>query len=531
VIVDGIDQLTGLPEHVLYYDLAVELGIEDTVEWGERCDTETGRVKVPWFFRAACWAPFEGDNGGATDEGVTADSIKVVYWISQDIDPIMAYVTDAIQNDDDEADVADTMQKLLPYYESYIETYGRSVDLEVMVGSGFVMDAVSARADAVKIAEEIKPFMVWSGPGLTNAFSEELMARGITCFGCGPAQSPEYYEEYHPYGWSLGKSGQQLNMLVAEYVGKRLAGDNAIHAGDESFHDQERVFGRIWIDVGAASAEQNERFEGLLAGYGVEVAESVSYVLDPATIQESASNTIAKMKAAGVTSVIFNGDAIAPRDFTREATAQGWFPEWILTGSVLVDTNVFARTYDQQQWANAFGVSNLSARVDPETSGSRVLYEWWHGESPAAIDTIGVMDPLPAFFYATLTAVGPDLTRENFAAAITSGDPTVTALTAPSISFGDTGRWPADMEPDHFGVDDITEVWWDAEAVGPDELRNEGTGMYQFVDGGLRYLPGEIPETTPKVFDTDGAVALYDEPPESEQSPYYDPLPSAPVNG
>ena len=54
--------------------------------------------------------------------------------------------------------------------------------------------------------------------------------------------------------------------------------------------------------------------------------------------------------------------------------------------------------------------------------------------------------------------------------------------------------------------------------------------MYLFVDGGVRYLWGEQPDTDPKVFTMDGAIAMYEEPPEAEQSPYFDPLPSAPTN-
>jgi hypothetical protein len=531
VVVDGIDTRTGLPEHVLSYDIAVDLGIEDTIDWGARCDTGTGQVAIPWFFRTACWAPFDGDNGGATAPGVTADTITIVYWLPQETDPVMAYILDAINSDDTNADIEQTALDLLAYYESYYETYGRSVELHVLTGSGMVTDPISARADAVKIAEDLDPFMVWSGPGLTNAFSEELMARGIPCFGCGPGQSAAYYEEHHPYGWSLGKGPEQLNLLVAEYVGKRLAGDNAIHAGDESMHGEERVFGRIWLEASAASTELNAQFEEALAEYGVELGASESYALDPATIQETAANVIAKMKAAGVNSVIFNGDPIAPRDFTREATDQGWFPEWVLTGSVLVDTNVFARTYDQQQWANAFGLSNLSARVAPGRGGSTFIYEWWNGKTPPADDTINVIDPNPALFYAVLTAVGPDLTIENFADRLSEAPPTARGLTVPSISFGSEGRWPADLEPDHRGVDDITEVWWSPTEVGIDELRREGEGMYMFVDGGVRYLLGEMPETPPKAFDPEGAISMYMEAPESEQSPYYDPLPSAPVNG
>ena len=120
----------------------------------------------------------------------------------------------------------------------------------------------------------------------------------------------------------------------------------------------------------------------------MEVTESVSFALDPATLQEQASSAIAKFKAAGVTSVLFSGDPISPRDFTREATAQGYYPEWVHIGSVLADTNIFARTYDQEQW-RMFSVSPLAARVDPTISGAPYRYKWFHGEEAPADDSLG----------------------------------------------------------------------------------------------------------------------------------------------
>ena len=230
------------------------------------------------------------------------------------------------------------------------------------------------------------------------------------------------------------------------------------------------------------------------------------------------------MKAAGVTSVIFNGDPIAPREFTNEATAQNYFPEWIVTGSVLVDTAAFARTYDQTQWANAFGVSNLSARVDRSIGSSYAIYEWFFGEPPPAPDNIGIITPVPNTFYAFLQATGPNLTIETFNDAAFGGQPTERALTGPSLSWGTQGIWPDSFEPDYRGVDDITEIWWDAAATGPDEIDREGSGLWRYVDGGLRYKPGEIPEGPPSAFVEEGSVTIYSEPPPEEAQPEYEPI-------
>ena len=70
------------------------------------------------------------------------------------------------------------------------------------------------------------------------------------------------------------------------------------------------------------------------------------------------------------------------------------------------------------------------------------------------------------------------------------------------------------------GIDDATEVWWNPSVSGPDEIRKVGQGMYEFIDGGKRYMPGAWPSED-KAFDPSGAVALYAVPPAGEAPPSY----------
>ena len=515
-----------LRDGVIPLSWARDQGIEDTIDWGPRCDLERGTVAIPDPFAVECMAPFEGGNGGATAQGVTGDSIKIVWWIAQDQDPVLELVTRAIINDDTNADDEATMRGLLELFETYYETYGRSVDLVVYEGSGTINDDGAAVADAKAIAEDIKPFMVWGGPALTNAFAQELHDNGIMCFNCTIGVNYDYYAQNEGLAYTIEKGAEQLDLLVAEYMAKRLAGDPAVHAGDESMHDKERVFGRVWLTTGEGSEMANERFEANLAEYDIEITESLNYVFGVGGIQEAAATIIARLKEAGVTSVILSTDPASPSDLTREATAQNYFPEWIVTGSVLVDTTAFARTYDQQQWAHAFGISNLSARVKRENAGIFSLYKWFHDEEPAADENIGVISPNPQTFYSFLQGVGPALTVEGFKEAMYNGLPSPSRLTAPSLAWGTEGIWPDHLEPDPRGVDDVSEIWWDVDQPGLTETDDEGVGMWRWVDGGQRYKPGEIPEGPPKAFVMEGSVAIYDERPPEEQYPGdYEPLP------
>ena len=510
------DTTTGGPAEITFplsYQEAEAQGIEGDIDWGDRCDTSRGRLAVPDYFAPECMAPFTGDNGGATATGVTADEITLVNYVGQEGDPIIAYITDAIDNDDTTQDYFDTMKGLVDYYSAFYELYGRKINLVTFEGTGGATDEVAARADAATIAEQYSPFAVLGGPALTSAFADELSARQVLCIGCTPGQPSDFFTERDPYVWGLDGSALQKQTHVLEFVQKQLIGKNATHGGD-AVKEQPRVFGQVYLESSGASKDLADRFAGEMAGAGAPFAAVAAYQLDPATIQQTASQVITKMKSAGVTTIIFSGDPVAPRDFTNEATAQEYFPEWVIAASTLVDVTAFARTYDQQQWSHAFGVTQLAARTDPTTAGAYANYEWFTGVEPPANDSIGVIAPNPALFFAIIQAVGPNLTAETFRDTLFARDGTLAAISQPYLSYGDKGYWGG--VPDYQGVDDATVIWWDAAAAGQDEIRRDGTGMYQYVDGGKRYLPGEWP-TEDKLFDPDGAVAIYLTPPPGEE--------------
>ena len=499
----------------LSFSDAEDQGIE--VAWDERCDTDTGNLAIKWFFAPECYAPFEGDNGGATARGVTADSIKVVLYQGPDDDPIINYLSDAVAVDDTNAESEQTARNMLGMFEEFYELYGRSVDFEAYVSTGLANDEVTARADAVRIAEDFEPFVVLGGPALTSAFADELSAREVLCVGCG-GETAEWYAERDPYNWSLAINGQQALQHGREFISKQLIGDNAEFAGDEAFQSQPRVFGTVYIESTASSTPVAQEFADQLRSDGAEVAEVLPYVLDPATLQAQASQIVQKLKAAAVTTVILDSDGVAPRDITTEATAQEYFPEWVIVSPALSDLTAFGRTYDEQQWANAFGVTHGAVPVTPEEGGFYALHQWYTGEEAPAKDTIGLLMPNFTLFFANVQSTGPDLTTQTWRDALFAAEGTTPALTQPLLTYGENaGIWDA---PDYHGVDDATVFWWDAEAVGPDEIRKEGTGMWAFVDGGQRYLPGEWP-TDNKLFDPDGAVTIYDTPPPEETPPDY----------
>jgi hypothetical protein len=512
-----------LPEGVLPFSVAEERGEVDDIDWGERCDVAEGVLALPINPAPECFAPYDGPGGGDTAVGVTNDTIKVVVWVPQENDPILSFIYSQVGADDTPTDTFETYEGFSELLGTYYETYGRTVELVRYDATGTIQDEVAATTDAETIARDLQPFAVIGGPLLTNAFAETLAANEIMCVACTPGQTIEWYEDNGPYVWDIQKATSQTAIMTAEYVGKRLAEGPAEFGGDD-VKDQERTFGLIYLTSGPQSEEIREQLETTLdEEYGVTFADVASFS-DPIALAGQAREILSRMESEGVTTILYSGDPLAPQTLTENATAQDYFPEWVITGSTLVDTTIFSRTYDQEQWAHAFGPSNLFARVSPDVAGSRFLWEWFYGDPPPARTSSAIILPNIQFLYSVFQGVGTELTHEMFEAVIFNADIVESTVISPQISWGERGIWPG---VDYSGLDDQTEVWWDADATGQAENGAEGTGMWAYVDGGTRYLPGEWPEGTPDVFDDEGAVTMYTELPDGITLPEYEPLPPA----
>ena len=274
-------------------------------------------------------------------------------------------------------------------------------------------------------------------------------------------------------------------------------------------HTKERVFGFIHVVSSDSSQELEDRFTGILREeYDTEFAAIQTYGL-PTELAGSGKDIITRMKEAGVTTVVFSGDPLAPQTLTKIATEQEYFPEWVLGQSTLVDTAVFSRTYDQRQWAHAFGASGLFARTAPGTAGPGFLYQWYFGQEAPAVSTVPLIaGPLQVIFGA-LQGVGPAVSHEAFKQVLFASPILPSTPITPQVSFGNRGFFP---DPDYAALDDQTEIWWDAEATGKDELKKDGSGMWRYVDGGKRVLPGEWDaDAESKLFEDEGSVIIYED--------------------
>jgi hypothetical protein len=496
------------PEGAITWSMAQDQDLD--VTFAETCDRDTGMVAIPFIFRTECFAEVD-DNGGATAPGVTADSIKVVAWLPAEDDPVRGLVLRRLGLTAGNDDLRRFYEGYVEIFQAHYQTYGRTVELEFLEASGSILDNTAARADAVRAAEDMGAFAVLGGPIIGTAWTEELHARDIVCIGCPGISTSE------PTVFSLPPSSGQIRAHLAAYVGNKLAGGDAEFAG-EDLRGAERVFGLLALGTGAGDERGADRLAELLADHDVELAERILYPLDPGRAAELATNAVTRMQASGVTTVLVQADPVLLPAFAAEATKQEWFPEWVLAGSPFIDTTAFARTFDQEQWRHAFGISYFPPQVAPAADPPYRLYEWYHGEPPPVESSLALLllHPPVSLLFTGIQHAGPELTPLTFRDGLFTMEPTPRAITQPTVSYGGQ-RWDS---PDYAGIDDMVELWWDPDADGTDEGGAEGRGMYRYVDGGRRYLVNEWTSEL-RVFERDGSVTTIDEVPDDEQPPDY----------
>jgi hypothetical protein len=504
---------------------AEQEGRTDAIDWGANCDTDTGRIKLVSVYAPPCVEPFTGDNGGATSPGVTADTVKVVVYIADPaLDPLTAATVAGAGADVNIETAIATIKGFADLYNKLYETYGRTVDVETYVGTGAGDDLEAAKADAIAIAEK-DPFIVIGGPQQSSqVFSTELASRKIVCAGtCATAIPEGIVEDYAPYIWQNGPTPDQAAALAAEMIGKLAGPGKAEFAGDDATRAKDRVYGLLHYDNPDGDFEPVfQAYVDRLADNGIDLATDVEFTLDLARAQENARTNISRLKDAGVTTVIYTGDPLTPASLTAEATAQDYHPEWILGSSYLMDTSLFARGTDMQQWKNGFGISLISARGAQETDGAFRIWDWAYGGLPpnntANLLNAGMLTSV----FPGIHLAGAELTPETFRDGLYRYPPSGGGPTQAQISRGDHGVWP---DTDWGGSDDATIVWFDPTATGDDEVGNDGVGLYRYADGAQRYTLGNLPDSLEAagLFDDASSVTIFDQVPAEDETPDYPP--------
>jgi hypothetical protein len=482
------------------------------------CDPQTKQIKILLIARAPCVRHVAAaQNGGATSSGVTRDSIKVVIVAASDPNTVSSDIASAVLGGTNQAtgktgtlsDAARDENELL---SKFYETYGRKLDIEFYTRTG--LDEAAQRADALAIAEK-KPFMVLSALPITGQI---LAQQKIITFDT--PTDPRAVQAQSPYRYSWSTDYVSTSLQAAEVLGKELWGGKAKWAGDVSMHAKTRKFGIIYPGPSDAVPYPDlSLFEKTVRKYGGgTIATKIQYTgatgADATTIntenQQNAIPLVAKLKDAGVTTVVAIASSSMLQGLTKAATQQEYNPEWFCAEWFNCSFDYFARQLDQQQWAHAFGVGSLYPALEGDAvDGQTQLFQWYWGKNQGTSSSY--MFSILNNAYTGIHMAGPKLTPQTFKAGLWSkpmqGGAASGSVTGLMSGYGPQVGLPY---PAFAASGEDGGLWWyNADIEGNSNVfKVSGKGKAMWMFGGKRYRPGQYPKGEQPLFDMSQAVAF-----------------------
>lgn len=363
-----------------------QLGIPTTGDTSHCVDGRQFDPKID-FYAPPCIPKFTGKNPGATYQGVTADTIKIVDYRSkgnQAVDAILI-AQDAYTYEDQQLAMNAASQKFIN--ENY-ELYGRKVEIKMVQGQ---CDSVPPnyrclRNEVDQIIKAEKPYAIVWNTSLASPFFAQASAAKVINLG-GWHFRDSFNKQWAPYHYDVQISGTQAVQHFADFYCKQMHGKKAIYAGDPVIQAKERVLGVISTnDPENKKTIEVDLKEALASGCGATIAHTYYYAQDINTATQQRNAAVAKMREnPEATTVLCFCDLVAPAFLYQTEEEQKYRPENVIAGSGFMDSDAAARQYDtlfpgdpscrcNNVYVNAFGLSQIEAQ---EPFGKDVFSRVW----------------------------------------------------------------------------------------------------------------------------------------------------------
>lgn len=442
--------------------------------------------QVESLYAAPCRAAFTGDNGGATHKNVSGDEVRVAMWHGL-ISASEGTIPDAPPPGEGAA--MRTLRILQAYFNKNYELYGRRLQIVWMDPADD--EEATHRATAVRADEE---WGVFASIYLSSPYCDEMARRTLISFCDNFASS--FYPPRDPYVWSLMPDLGKTDRLGAEYVCKKLIGRKAAFAGDPAYQQMERRVGVLAESDPVVSGDHTSAdiARALREQCGYEAVTTIDFNVRNEQGVQQLTTGIAKLRQENVTTVFGSARGGSWAVFMALADSAGYSPEWFQPGQYAVDWNSFTQILPPSQSAHLFGLGvHEIARPLDETDCYRAYRSIDPSSSPDRQTCLLFFHDLMSVANG-LQEAGPKLTPESFRDGLYS----MGTRLYPNEEWAMGGGF---SRGDWTYIDSAAEIWWDPNAVDPEQGR---PGAYRWTNNGRRYLPGEIPEGEPLVFTDPG---------------------------
>ena len=455
-----------------------------------------------------CVGFFQGDNGGATYQGVARDEVRVIIMVTgysstgsykgNETTPVRKYYDLAEPAKDDDHSSTRYLRAWQKYFNERYQTYGRFVHFWA-----YYIPTLSSpeerRADAADNYNRIKPFAVLWPLGTPNnipAYTEVMSSKGVLNFTGNFGARAEAFRRYPGLNWGFLPSLEEHAKSFSAYICEKVAPNPVEFSGNAGEGGQPRKYGLIYS--AAAATPFAKDFVNLvkprIQECGVVFAEERTHpfhgaAYDGRTTGDYAAEAMAAFREAGITTILwlFGYET----NFSRSAAAINYRPEWIIAGdSLFAEGNWNGQDQEQSVWDHAIVVS-LMTKLGPMGLSAPCKESYITADPQIPRETLDLAlachyyDELRQLFTGIQVAgarLNPQTMDKGYHAipAILSKDPSVPAC------FYDPG--------DYTCVKDGTVLWYDS--TFQDENSLNAPGCWRLLDGGRRYTPGHWPEGT-----------------------------------
>jgi len=471
-----------------------------------------------------CVPVFNGSNGGATWQGVTAKQIVVMFHFigvqglcehtggasANQCDPAGGYYDLNNPSDYNQFFLFHYLNDWERYFNGHFQRYGRFVHFyaymdDITAGGNTNYGPSNAAADAAKNWSDYHPFAALdeAGGGDDPYAAGMAQHKTLNFGGQGALRSNKYYLGYPGFYWSFHPAIERIAQEWASWVCTRVWHRPVSFDGDGKT-GQPRKLGLLTTDDPNFPDTQDQQkisLQYLQQDCGITKSDfAATGVFHYSTVDTSGPQSgwgvqnMTTFKNSGVTTILMPGGG--EYEDERAASQLQYHPEWITEGDTHNDGTLSAVNEPSDEFDHAVVVTFQTlqdAQHEPvEPACLSALLEVDPSIDRSSLD----IDYACAFFYDDIRQMftgiqlaGPHLTP-------TSMDQGFHAI-PPKPSTGPTEPSCFYDASDYTCVKDSVVEWWDStaqtESTANSGAGSAGNGCWRMWKGGARYLPGQWP--------------------------------------
>jgi hypothetical protein len=243
--------------------------------------------------------------------------------------------------------------------------FGRRINLQIVDGGSYQCPNTTTAA-AIKIIEDIKPFVVIQDDGLSRSAYNMAAALNAKApptkrpmhFGT-LSESDALYKKWSPFVWTQFASGTSQVRQYASWLCAKVHGKNAVQSAQ--YKGAKRKIALMYPNFQQVRIIANELKNFAKSYCGVNpFATEFAYDTDPSRAADLGSSIAIRFRTEGITSVAYLLDLFAPLFHIIAMKSQDYRPEFVFTPTNYMDSSTVQRIYEQDMVDRAsFGITTL----------------------------------------------------------------------------------------------------------------------------------------------------------------------------